>query len=62
MGFSGLSPEAHGTMMALRDLRVVRCVDDAVADELKARGLAEQAGPVLCITFEGRAWHPFESK
>ena len=61
MGLSGLSPDAHGTMMALRDLGVLRRVDDAVAEELKAEGLAERAGPLLRITSKGRAWRPFGS-
>jgi hypothetical protein len=48
-----LSPDAHGTLNALRTLRVITHYEDRVADELVAAGLARRQGRELSITYSG---------
>jgi hypothetical protein len=60
MKLAGLSPEAHGTLRALRHLREVRQFDRTVARELiehRYAELIERDGlsPKLCVTREGDA-------
>ena len=59
MKMSGLSPVAHGAMMALCDLEELHFVPEPVAEELFAAGLAEPVGETLAITPKGREWRPF---
>jgi hypothetical protein len=60
MKLAGLSPEAHGTLHALRNLSEVRRFDRRVAHEPVERRyaeLVERKGETakLCVTDEGRA-------
>ncbi len=60
MKLAGLSPEAHGTLRALRNLREVRRFDRKIGRELIERRyakLVERDGlpPWLCVTAEGDA-------
>ena len=59
MKMSGLSPMAHGAMMALCDLGELHFVPERLAEELFAAGLAEPVGEAVAITPKGRAWRPF---
>jgi hypothetical protein len=57
---SGLSPEAHGTLLALRDLREIAVRDKAIALELIERGYAELMNGKLRVTIQGMSARPFE--
>ncbi len=50
-----LSPEARGTLMALRTLRVITHFENTTAEELVAAGLAERFGRQLAITAIGQS-------
>jgi hypothetical protein len=62
MILSGLSPEAHGTLLALHELQTIRLWDEAVGDELVQHGLAVVVDGVLRVTDEGMGVRPFESE
>jgi hypothetical protein len=49
-----LTAEAFGTLLALSDLGRLRTVEELVAKDLMARGLAELEGDALLITPAGR--------
>jgi hypothetical protein len=50
-----LSPEAFGTLQAMKRMPRLRLYDPAVAEELTKAGLAEIQGGVLEITASGKA-------
>ena len=58
----GLSPSAHGTLLALRDLGEVRLVEEAVAAELVEHGYAERVRNGLRVTDAGRSFRPVRTK
>lgn len=49
-----LSPEAFGTLLAMKKMSKIRFFDQKVADELTAKGLAEIKGRELAITKTGK--------
>jgi hypothetical protein len=61
MKISGLSPVAHGAMVALRQFEELRFVPQPVAEELLALELAEPKAEALALTQKGRDWRPFET-
>ena len=62
MVIAGLSPEAHGTLMALQGLREIRVHDEAVAQELVRHGYAEIVDGKLQVTDEGIGARLFEEE
>ena len=59
---NGLSPAAHGTLLALQGLRRIRIRDEAVATELVERGFANVEGNSLRVTSAGAAVRAFEDE
>jgi hypothetical protein len=51
---SKLSPEAFGTLLAMKRISKIRFFEQKVADELTATGLAELKGKELTITAAGK--------
>jgi hypothetical protein len=60
VGLSGLSPEAHGTLLALHELREIAIRDKAIALELIEHGYAEIMEGKLRVTLLGLSVRPFE--
>jgi hypothetical protein len=51
---SKLSPEAFGTLLAMKRISKIRFFDEDVAKELTSTGLAELKGKELTITAAGK--------
>jgi hypothetical protein len=51
---SKLSPEAFGTLLAMKRMSKIRFFEPKVAEELTASGLAEMKGRELTITQAGK--------
>jgi hypothetical protein len=60
MKIADLSPEAHGTLLALQGLREIRLRDEVVAEELVEHGYAEIVNGKLRATEDGLSLRPFE--
>jgi hypothetical protein len=56
---SGLSPNAHGTLQAPKELREIGCFEGSVAHELAVLRYAERMGDRLTLSEKGRKFVPF---
>jgi hypothetical protein len=59
MRLSGLSPTAHGTLLALRDLHEIKRIDEAICGELIGHGYARRMDGILQVTERGRKVVPY---